>query len=134
LFGFEKQARQPRRHREPQHAAAGVGHRSAGIDGAELPEELLGALHRRCRRRVEPAEPPEVAQPPGAQLQQRAAEIEPQHLRGLVRPPRRLLGLGPQTYTPPGGRAPCPSGPLIRSGAADADYAQRVDAVFRVEA
>ena len=106
-------------------AAADVGQRAGrAVDRAEQCQQALGARERGAARRIEPGDRVRVAQAPGAQLEQRAAEIEAQDLRRLALEPRRVLAGGPQAQAAARGRAPGAAGALLGRGAADRRQAQ----------
>src|SRR5439155_1946438 len=84
--------------------------------------------------RVGPGQVARAGEAPGAQLEERPGEVEPEHLGGLLRPPPGMLGARPESDTPTGCGATRTAGALVGGGAAHRLNAERVDAVPRIKA
>ena len=91
-------------------------------------------LERARRRRIEPRERRRVAEAPGRELEQRAAEIDAQDLRQLVLAPADLLGARPEPDAAAGPEPAGASRALRRRRAADGAEPQPIEPRPRVEA
>jgi hypothetical protein len=117
-----------------EHAAAGRRRRPRGVERAELRQELRRAGERGGRRRIQPAEAPDVAQPPGRELEDGSREVDADDLGRLVLAPSRVLRTRPEPDAAPGAE-PAGAPPALRGGrAADRAKPQVVEARAGVEA